>query len=424
MATRRIARGRGGSPIPIIILAVLLVGGVGLAIVLGMKTGDLNDEITRLKGEVTKSQQDARGAEERGRKFETMVGLRYDAMKESFDRFKKDATEKGNITEGPDGPVKLDTVADLVVAYAKEVTRLRSEVSRIEGELAEAKRLREEAEAAQRAAAKENGERVAAVEAAANKVRDEKGRIQDEADQAVKKLKSQVALLETEKTKLIKEVNHWKKTSDVLSRKIKQNEELIKELKDPRQRLGPLTGPTVAGEPIDGKVITVEPDGKTVMIDLGRRDWVQLGMEFSVYDNSNPDERAVKGHIQVRRVFDTIAQCKVLQQDELDPILPQMVLINPAFEKGKNLNFVLLGEFKEANIEQFLARYPCRVKRMAADADGKTLSRETDYVITGERAPKEGEMRPEDSDVAAKAKDWKMTIMRESTLLRYIGELD
>lgn len=425
MATRRIARGRGGSPIPIIILAVLLVGGVGLSIVLGMKTGDLNDEIGRLKAQVLTEQKSTRGAENRVRQLEVLTGLSMGAMKESFDRIKKAALEEADISQGDAGQTKLDNLHDLIIAYATEVKTLRNEVTRIEGELKEAVRLRAEAGEAQRTAKKENDEKVALVEAASAKVRDAKARIQDEADKAAATLKRQVGLLDGEKTKLIKEVNHWKKTSEVLARTVDQLKKDIVELKDPRTRVGSLVpDEIVAGEPIDGKILTVEPDGTHVTIDLGRRDWVQLGMEFKVYDNSNPDERKVKGHIQVRRVFDTIAQCKVLQQDELDPLLPQMAIVNPAFEKGKNLNFVLLGEFKEPNMEQFLARYPCRVTRMKVDDEGKKLSRETDYVITGEKAPREGELRPEDSDIVAQAKKWKITIMQESTLLRYLGELD
>ena len=169
--------------------------------------------------------------------------------------------------------------------------------------------------------------------------------------------------------------------------------------------------------------MTIEPDGQTLMIDLGRRDWVQIGMEFKVYDNADPESRKVKGHVQVRKVLDSIAQCKVMEQDKLDPILPGMVIVNPAFQRGKTLNFVLVGGFREANVEQLLSRYPCRVSTVTS-SDTKKLNRDTDYVIKGEAHVKPGVTVPDDSPTVEQAKQYQITVMNESTLLRYLGELD
>ena len=420
MATRRIARGRGGSPVPIIVLSVLLVGAVGLSIVLGMKTGDLQDQIV----EVQKAKQEQvtlrTESEERFRTYETLVGLRPDAMKETFDKLKKEATDKANIPEdAAEGPREMKTVRDLVTAYAEEVAQLRSVRKDLQGKLDQAKEERERAKVDRDKTVDEKDQLEARLKKNAADLRVEKEAVQQELDTTRKKLSGQVAALETEKVTLTKEAAKLKKEVEIGKRTIEDLKKQMEELKHPRETQGSLVGSTAAGEPVDGKIITIEADGKHVMIDLGRRDWVQMGMVFQVYDNAAPDSREVKGEIQVRKVFDTICQCKVMEQDDLDPLLPGMVLVNPAFSRGKTLDFVLVGEFREHNIELLLSRYPCRVAK-----DPKKLSRDTDYVVTGQAPAKQGQQRPEDSPLVEQARDWEITVMKETALLRYLGELD
>jgi hypothetical protein len=100
-----------------------------------------------------------------------------------------------------------------------------------------------------------------------------------------------------------------------------------------------------------------------------------------------------------------------------------MVIINPAFQSGKTLEFVIIEPFREPNVEQFLARYPCKVK-VVTPTDTSKLSRDTDYVITGEGRLREGLTRPDESPIAEQARKLGITVMRENALLRYLGELD
>jgi len=100
----------------------------------------------------------------------------------------------------------------------------------------------------------------------------------------------------------------------------------------------------------------------------------------------------------------------------VDPILPGMVLVNPAFERHTKLEFRLIGRFLESRIEQILARYPCTLVAKASPT--------TDYVIIGDAKPDEskGEAPWEESEEVLYAKDSKITIMRERELLNYLGE--
>jgi NAD-dependent DNA ligase len=134
-------------------------------------------------------------------------------------------------------------------------------------------------------------------------------------------------------------------------------------------------------------------------------------MLFSVFEGNDPKSGRERGQIQIRRVFDVIAQAKVLKQDENNPLLPGMIIANPAFQRGRKLTFVLSGAFRERKIKEFLARYPCGIA-------GK-VTRETDYVVAGEGG-KAGDSPPE----VAEAKRLGITVMTESQLLRYLGEAE
>ncbi|MFW6161937.1 MAG: hypothetical protein ACODAJ_04160 [Planctomycetota bacterium] len=424
MATRRIARGRGGSPVPIIILSVLLVGAIAVAVVFGMKADELeNQRIPAMAEERDQALLRQRAAVEKLTQYKTLVGLADEQMQRKFDTLKDELLEDAMLEGAEDGgPLRLKTVTDLVEAYAREVGELRNTVNSLETELAQAREARKQTDEQMAALKTEHQEEIQRLKAQAAQAADQRDKLQAQLDQTSQKLQAQIASLESDKTKLSKDLNHWQKRYEIASEKTEDLKKQIDTLKHPVDVRGSLVDTGIRGEPVDGKIMTIEPDGQHVMIDLGRQDWVQMGMEFSVYDNADPESREVKGHIQVRKVFDTIAQAKVLEQDELDPILPGMVIVNPAFERGKTLDFVLVTPFREPNVEQLLARYPCRVKKVSP-ADTDKLDRDTDYVILGEGQLKEGVTRPAESPTTEQAKDWGITVMAESDLLRYLGEL-
>jgi len=420
MATRRIARGRGASPVPIIILSVIVVALLGSTIVLALKVGDI--DLARQKADARIKQLEGKSKEDLDyfRKYQVLVGLEYEAARAQFENLKNDLKKKGPLPipppEGGAGtPASFDDMRTLLEAYADRCVALDSAVARLEQELAEAKNQREQAV--------QNGEEsVKAKEAEIGKekgvsagLRKEKADVEAELAKTRTDLNNQIEALKGEKTNLVKQANDLEKGLKVAQEQIKKDKELITDLKFPKKTTSPLVE-RVGGEPVDGKVLTVDADGQYVMVDVGRRDWVEVGMIFSVYDNTNPESRSEKGKVQIGRVYDEIARAKVLKQDEIDPILPGMVIINPAFKRHRKLEFVLEGNFREPRIEQLLTRYPCSL--------AKTVSRTTDYVIIGEGRYPEGATLPEDSDNVLTAREMKIVVMKERELLHYLGELD
>jgi hypothetical protein len=417
MATRRIARGRGGSPVPIIVLTVIVIGLLAATIVLGMKASDLEDVLAatqkEVKGEKDRHQDDLNAY----RKYENLVGLDQAAARADRDKLAKDIEEK----LPPDDRARLRDKDNNVVISMKDLLRLYAdrcgqlqtdvttrlhEVETARKELSELQKQREELQKAKQ-------EEAEAATARYAKLQGEKDKIDGQLTETTHTLSGQIDKLKTEKRALETKVATIEKDVDLLKKTVVQKDELIAQLRNPpKPKMELIKG--AGAEAADGKILTVDPDGEHVMIDIGRRDWLSEGMEFRVVDQSNPEAPKDKGRIQVRRVYDTIAQAKILQQDPLDPILRDMAILNPAFSRGRQLKFVLEGRFMQPDLERLLSRYPCVIE--------KTVTRDSDYLVVGEAKRKPGESSAKDSENYKNAEKFLVPILMERDMLRYLGE--
>jgi len=408
----------------VIVLVVIVVGLLGSTIVLALEMGRLQDKIEAKDQLLDAARKRSREKEKEFYDYAALVGLQRDGAQKQFEGLKREIATKAPLPkpagpEGEQGPAAevAENMFELLEAYADECKDLRAVIARLEGQLAQSKEQHEQTIARDRGDIETKETLIAAAKKVASDLRKDKADVDAELDKTSSALSAQIEDLKQQKTGLIKDVNKWKNDCEIAQRTIKEQKELIEQLKRPKKKIWPIDT-TVAGHPVDGKIIRVDADGKHVMINLGRRDWVGIGMEFRVYDNAEPDTQKEKGRLQVRRVYDTIAQAKVLKQDELDPILPGMVIINPAFKRGRRVEFVLQGPFREPNVKQLLSRYPCVIK------DEVTVK--TDYLVTGEGEidPEKAQMSPEDSENYSKAKDLDIVVLKENELLRYLGERD
>ncbi len=412
MATRRIARGRGGSPVPIIVLSVIVVGLLASTIVLGMKVSDLQDLLEynkkQLKAEKDKRQEDLNGF----REYENLVGLDQDAAKADFNKLRDELMDTAPLP-GEDRGAPPDNMKNLLRRYADRTKLLADKVDDHLREIQTAKQDLEELRQQVEQLEKSKQEAIDQAEARYAKLQGEKEQVEGKLQTTSQELKTQIDQLKATRQQLQTKLDSVTKDVELLKKTIAQKDELIDKLRNPPKPKTKLVLDTQR-EPADGKVLTVESDGQYVMIDVGRQDWVSEGMEFRVFDQTNPDARKEKGRIQVRRVYDTISQAKILEQDPMDPILRDMVIVNPAFSRGRKLNFVLEGRFEEPNVERLLNRYPCEIQ--------KKVTRDTDYMVVGQARRRPGEPSWKDSENAALAEKYRVPILMERDLLRYLGE--
>ncbi|MBM4039031.1 MAG: hypothetical protein FJ290_11015 [Planctomycetes bacterium] len=419
MATRRIARGRAGSPVPIIILSVFVVGLLASTIVLGLSVGDVEKKLVAAEKKYQDLDKKRSDEQTEFRTYEKLAGLNLGSMQREFFELKDELEKKAPLPAyagvEAEGAKVFTDFSMLLKGYADRCAGLERAVTHLEGELKKARDERDAAIAAGDETAKTKDQQIKLGETALADLRNKLAEAEKARDTARETLTAEVEALKAEKAKLTNERDTATKDTQVERDKHEKTKEKLADLERAGKRKKPLvegTGP----EPADGKILTVDADGKNVMVDIGRKDWVEVGMFFTVFEKGDVDQRKPKGQVQIRQVYDEISRAKVIKQDEVDPILPGMILVNPAFQRHTKLEFRLIGRFLDARIEQILGRYPCT---LAAKA-----SQTTDYVIIGDAKPDEakGEAPWEENDEVLYAKEAKITIMRERELLNYLGE--
>jgi hypothetical protein len=154
----------------------------------------------------------------------------------------------------------------------------------------------------------------------------------------------------------------------------------------------------------DGQIVRATAGDSLVYVDLGRRDHVMVGMPFSVYSRTrgfnNGKEKAT---IEVANVFDTTAECRVTSTTKGDPILEGDVIVNLVFDKGRQFNFVVAGDFDLNYDGKMDDRGGEKVAAMIMKWGGRvvsTVDTNTDFVVLG--APPVADAKPADNDDAAK----------------------
>jgi F0F1-type ATP synthase membrane subunit b/b' len=103
----------------------------------------------------------------------------------------------------------------------------------------------------------------------------------------------------------------------------------------------------------DGTVISFTPGENTVVISVGARNRVQLGMTFSVYGANtgvqpNPETGEYprgKAALEVINVGETTSTARIVQETRGNPIVRGDIIANPIFDPNKVYKFVVFGNF-------------------------------------------------------------------------------
>ncbi|MDX1945614.1 MAG: hypothetical protein SFU86_09400 [Pirellulaceae bacterium] len=105
-------------------------------------------------------------------------------------------------------------------------------------------------------------------------------------------------------------------------------------------------GQTDLFENPDGKVTWVNQRQRLVWINVGRADGLLRQTTFSVFDHdiNGVSNEKPKGRIEVIRLSDEhIAECRILEDDAANPILPNDVIHTPSWSPGQRIHFAMAG---------------------------------------------------------------------------------
>lgn len=104
---------------------------------------------------------------------------------------------------------------------------------------------------------------------------------------------------------------------------------------------------------VDGEIAAVTPSDNSVVITLGRRDKLVIGMLFSVYSSAAEIRPAPgtsvyspgKAVIEIIGMDESSARCRVVRASRGNPVIVGDVIANPVYDPDKTYNFVVFGEF-------------------------------------------------------------------------------
>ena len=203
-------------------------------------------------------------------------------------------------------------------------------------------------------------------------------------DESVEDLRKQIAAVAKDLEARTRERDLWKK----------KYEDLLASIARP-----PLEPDKVVYRP-DGKIVSVVPAEGMVYLNIGTKDRVTEGLQFSVYPYTGiPQSGKGKGVLEVVNVRPDVCEARILQQSKDSPIIAGDVVANLVFDSLRSYNMLVEGNFDlngtgEATpvgnkaIRELIRRYGGNVV--------KDLSVETNFVILGDAPVKP--KKPEDTD--------------------------
>jgi hypothetical protein len=184
---------------------------------------------------------------------------------------------------------------------------------------------------------------------------------------------------------------------------------------------------TIARPPLDPDRVVYRPDGKVVSVvsaegmvylDIGAKDRVTEGLQFSVYPYTGmPQSGKGKGVVEVINVSPNVCEARIIQQTKDSPITAGDLVANLVFDSLRSYNMLVEGNFDLNNTGEATPVGNKAIKELIRRYGGnlvKDLSIETDFVVLGD-AP----VRPKKPDDTAPQEEWDLYQERLKDYNRY-----
>jgi hypothetical protein len=173
-----------------------------------------------------------------------------------------------------------------------------------------------------------------------------------------------------------------------------------------KERLGTLQirpQELITARQADGHVVTAKPGEEVVYLDLGRDAGLVLGLQFAVYSAASgiPADGQAKARVEVVNIFDTSAECRIVEVHGRDPILEGDLVANPVFDRERALRFMVVGRFDIDGDGQVDPEGASQIESLIQNWHGtvtQELSAQVDFLVVGAAPPKPviiGDQTPE-----------------------------
>jgi hypothetical protein len=97
----------------------------------------------------------------------------------------------------------------------------------------------------------------------------------------------------------------------------------------------------------DGRILRAIPGSDIVYVNLGAADRIRPGMGLEVYSPARESSADLRGKasLEVVTVLEETSECRVTRRVPVQPILEGDIVVNIAFERGRQPRFVVRGDF-------------------------------------------------------------------------------
>jgi hypothetical protein len=239
-------------------------------------------------------------------------------------------------------------------------------------------------------------------------------------EEKVKEKESQIAALDTKFTALSQQtdtrLDDTKKTYDQTVEELRKQTKVVADDLTTRtrerdlweQKYRELLTKVAHGE-VDTEKVAYRPDGKVVSLvpaegmaylNIGSKDRVSEGLQFSVYPYTGiPQSGTGKGVLEVTNVSPNVCEARIIQQSKDSPIIPGDLVANLVFDALRDYKLLVEGTFDLNNTGEASPAGNKAIKELIRRYGGtivKDLSIETDFVVLGEAPPRL--KKPEDTD--------------------------
>ncbi|MGA1401293.1 MAG: hypothetical protein ACO38P_13000, partial [Phycisphaerales bacterium] len=160
-------------------------------------------------------------------------------------------------------------------------------------------------------------------------------------------------------------------------------------------------------ELVDGQIIDVVGADRQVFIDLGRRDRLQAGITFEVYDDGSAiqidpatgEYARGKASIQIIKVGDISSTGRIVRENRASPVVPGDVLANAVFDKNTKFKFLVYGKFDIDGDGRATTAEAEYLKQQVRDwggivAEGDELTGDLDFLVLGVQPTEPGPLPP------------------------------
>ena len=178
----------------------------------------------------------------------------------------------------------------------------------------------------------------------------------------------------------------------------------------------------------DAMIVHAEPALGYTWINLGHNHGLRRNIRFQVYRFVKGGRQQVKGVIEVRRIEDDMAQCAILEDQQVrdpvtgkiitvpdrnDPVVKGDLIRNPYFDKEEQKVFVFLGS-KLQNRYYNLGEIKRRITEAGGRVDAK-VSTATHFVVLLSEGDEDFQIQYD------RAAQFGVIFMREAELMEYLG---